>query len=205
MVNYRYVGRGVTNEYGVATLQYDANNQPVNGYVGVGAGELDFIASLDNPIQSGSFVSKTFVVYDTLQHYFESPTSSELSVLDSNMSLSVDNGYVLAEQTSGTTGYVGVQLNSNVSDYKGKTVRFEMNAEQNVNRAYFIRVYIKTSSQTTWTRVASQILDSSLIDLPYAYIDTELPSDLTSVWFRIDANTQNENNIHFKDWKVYLI
>lgn len=150
-------------------------------------------------------LQKTYELYDTLQHYFESPTSSELSVLTSNMSLSVDNGYVLAEQTSGTTGYVGVQLNSNVSDYKGKTVRFEMNAEQNVNRAYFIRVFTKTSSQTSWTRVASQILDSSLIDLPYVYVDVELPSDLTSVWFRIDANTQNANNIHFKDWKVYEI
>jgi len=69
MVNYRYLGYGVTNDNGVAQLTHDANGDLISnggGYVGTGAGELDVIASLDNPITSGSVVSDTYQVIDAL-------------------------------------------------------------------------------------------------------------------------------------------
>lgn len=64
MTSYRYLGYGTTDNNGVAHLKKNASGQDVNGYVGTGAGEVDVIASLDNPIIEGSIVSETFTVYD---------------------------------------------------------------------------------------------------------------------------------------------
>ena len=47
--HYVYKGYGITNENGVAHLDHDANGDPINhSYTGVGAGEIDFVASLDD-------------------------------------------------------------------------------------------------------------------------------------------------------------
>ena len=63
---YKYLGYGVTNESGVAKLDHDAEGQEIShSYTGVGAGEIDVVASLDNPIASGSIVSGTYNVWDT--------------------------------------------------------------------------------------------------------------------------------------------
>ena len=65
MTSYRYLGYGTTDANGVAHLKKNASSQDVDGYVGTGAGEVDVIASLDNPISQGSIVSGTYPVLDT--------------------------------------------------------------------------------------------------------------------------------------------
>ena len=65
MTNYRYLGYGVTDSNGVAKLDHDANGDPLShSYTGVGAGEIDVVASLDNPITSSSIVSVPCNVLD---------------------------------------------------------------------------------------------------------------------------------------------
>ena len=67
MTNYRYLGYGVTNENGVAKLDHDAQGQEIShSYTGVGAGEIDVLASLDNPIAEGSIVSQPYEVHDCI-------------------------------------------------------------------------------------------------------------------------------------------
>ena len=66
MTSYRYIGYGVTNSNGVAHLDHDPQGNPINGYTGTGAGEVDVIASTDNPITSSSIVSETLPVLDTI-------------------------------------------------------------------------------------------------------------------------------------------
>ena len=62
---YKYLGYGVTDSNGVAKLDHDAEGQELqHSYTGVGAGEIDVVASLDNPIVDGSIVSGTFSVFD---------------------------------------------------------------------------------------------------------------------------------------------
>ena len=71
MVNeiYRYLGYGVTNENGVAKLDHDENGDEIeHSYTGVGAGEVDVIASLDNPIDEGSLVSETYSIFDCIKY-----------------------------------------------------------------------------------------------------------------------------------------
>ena len=69
MTVYKYLGYGVTNESGVAKLEYNSEGQKRDhSYTGVGAGEIDVVASLDNPVESGSIVSETLPVLDTLMY-----------------------------------------------------------------------------------------------------------------------------------------
>ena len=56
MTSYRYLGYGTTDANGVAHYTY----------TGTGAGEVDVIASLDNPISEGSIVSETYEVLDCI-------------------------------------------------------------------------------------------------------------------------------------------
>jgi len=64
---YRYLGYGTTDNTGTAKLEYDADGEPLeHSYTGVGAGEIDVVASLDNPISDGSFVSETYSIFDVL-------------------------------------------------------------------------------------------------------------------------------------------
>ena len=67
-VSYRFIGKGTTDANGVAHITEDANGDTVSppGYVGVGAGEIDVVASVDKPISSGSVVSQPSTVWDTL-------------------------------------------------------------------------------------------------------------------------------------------
>lgn len=66
MTSYIYKGYGVTDSNGVAHLDHDPQGNPINGYTGTGAGEVDIIASTDNPITSSSIVSETYEVLDTI-------------------------------------------------------------------------------------------------------------------------------------------
>lgn len=64
---YKYLGWGITNENGVAKLDHDAQGQEIeHSYTGTGAGEIDVLASLDNPITDGSIVSVPCNVWDCL-------------------------------------------------------------------------------------------------------------------------------------------
>lgn len=77
-VSYRCIGKGVTNSNGVAHMTHSYDNgswvdlQGDDGYTGVGVGELDLVASLDNPsaistssIQSEPYTVTDAVIYDT--------------------------------------------------------------------------------------------------------------------------------------------
>jgi hypothetical protein len=66
---YRYLGYGITNEQGIATLDHDANGDLItHSYTGTGAGEIDIVASLDDNthISERSIQSRTYPVWDTL-------------------------------------------------------------------------------------------------------------------------------------------
>ena len=75
MVQYRYLGYGVTNSDGVAKLDHDAQGNPVeHSYVGTGAGEVDIVASLDSSITDSSLVSETYSLLDC-QFYQQGTTT----------------------------------------------------------------------------------------------------------------------------------
>ena len=67
MTNYVYLGWGTTDSNGIAKLDHDADGEPIDhSYTGSGVGEVDVVASLDNPIVSGSVVSQPSSVWDCI-------------------------------------------------------------------------------------------------------------------------------------------
>lgn len=67
MVTYRLIGTGTTDAQGIARCN--------NNYVGTGKGEVDLIASTDNPIVEGSIQSGTYNVWDYL--FYDKATDGE--------------------------------------------------------------------------------------------------------------------------------
>ena len=71
MVNYRYLGYGITNEQGIATLDHDAQGNPItHSYTGTGAGKVDIVASLDDSshISESSIQSETYELMDAMYY-----------------------------------------------------------------------------------------------------------------------------------------
>lgn len=88
MTVYKYLGYGVTNESGVAKLDHDAQGQEIShSYTGVGAGEIDVVASLDNPVESGSIVSEPCNVLDCIK----CDISNSLAVSDYSLRYDTDS------------------------------------------------------------------------------------------------------------------
>lgn len=110
MANYRYLGYGITNEQGIATLDHDSNGNPItHSYTGTGAGELDIIASLDDStkISESSIQSVPYELWDTI--CYDTGT-------DSTHSCWVDNSNIeLTRSETGTT--VLNKISSNVYLY----------------------------------------------------------------------------------------
>ena len=102
---YKYLGWGITNENGVAKLDHDAQGQEIShSYTGSGAGEIDVVASLDNPVVEGSIVSETFSVWDTLFHdemtpYDSSKWSSTITPVQET------DGVIITESTGTSTSF----------------------------------------------------------------------------------------------------
>ena len=108
MTSYRYLGYGVTDSNGVAHLKKNAKDQDIDGYTGVGAGEIDIIASLDNPIVDGSIVSETYSVWDYLFYDdgITSPKTANWTNYSDRLTVTVDEtGTTLARESSSGTGY----------------------------------------------------------------------------------------------------
>ena len=73
---YRYIGKGITDSNGVAHLTEDAEGNTVTGYTGVGAGEVDIVASCDDSstISSSSLQSETYSLWDIIWYDKDSAT-----------------------------------------------------------------------------------------------------------------------------------
>ena len=110
---YKYLGYGVTDSNGVAKLDHDAEGQELqHSYTGVGAGEVDVVASLDNPVSSGSIVSGTLPVFDCYKYDegLEATGHHNDIWTIQNGSLNRDTEYsILKESTVGTTLVCGIR------------------------------------------------------------------------------------------------
>ena len=117
----RYLGKGTTDEHGVAHLTTNASGSTVNppGYVGQGIGELDVVASVDKPIVSGSVVSEPYTVIDA--------TLYDVATSFDNTKWS-NNGCTTSYGTDGTTlsygtGYRYTSLGSAID---GCVIEFDL-------------------------------------------------------------------------------
>lgn len=109
MAIYKYLGYGVTNSKGIAKLDHDKNGDPItHSYTGTGAGELDIIASLDNPstISDSSIQSEIYSLYDCI--ILDTGITGTATDLFTNMTDVYDrtsNGTTVTYTNTGATAY----------------------------------------------------------------------------------------------------
>ena len=106
MTYYRYIGKGITDDKGVAHLKEDAEGQSVEGYVGKGKGLTQFIASTDKPtdISESSLQSETFVTLDCIVYDDGVSDPKKTSFIKSgNGTVTIGSNGTTVSATSNTT------------------------------------------------------------------------------------------------------
>jgi len=97
VLKYRYIGKGITDNNGIAHITEDAEGQTVTGYTGTGKGLTQIVASTDDQshISDGSLQSKTYSLWDCI--YYEDGTKLSTWTYNSNQ--------ITASQNNGETTF----------------------------------------------------------------------------------------------------
>jgi hypothetical protein len=131
MIKYRFLGKGYTDENGVAHMTEDADGQSCNGYTGTGRGLTDIIASTDDSshISEGSLQSETYEVWDTLFYDNGLTESSKwLNYADRLTVTPSSDGTTLFRDASSGTGYY-IMYNRSASQNIDFTLPFSLEFE----------------------------------------------------------------------------
>ena len=112
---YTPIGYGVTDENGIAKLEYDAQgNHLTHSYTGTGAGEVDIVASLDNTITESSLVSETFSLYDCIK-YDTGIQGSATNIYTNTTYLDRTSEYTNITDDSSNTTFIYVEISGDVA------------------------------------------------------------------------------------------
>lgn len=195
MVQYRYLGYGVTNEDGIAKLDHDPQgNLLTHSYTGTGAGKVDIVASLDDEIDDSSLVSETYEVLDCYKYdsgmsdYNDIWTqgSSNVLIRDSSGEYST-----IKETTIGTTAFVTI-TNIPLTDYRIEVDVFQVDGNSN---EWFITVL--TNDYSSITNANSKLGEWKHISLDLTNIEANS---------RIRLNTGGTaTEMRFKNFQLYPI
>ena len=217
MTYYKYLGYGFTDENGVAQLKYDENGDELeHSYAGVGAGEVDVLASLDKPIVDGSIVSGTSSVLDctfydkgldgsgnhndnweNLSNNFEVTRGSEYTTLKPTQN-GTYNRFIVPSVSIPSTPFV-LEFNKPVFTGTGSQAIIVIGS-----RALYFNYYGIANANHCKFQVNS---DGSI----YIWMDGERQSDSsynvsggTSVRFQVQDNVE-AISIKFSEFKIYPI
>ena len=180
------------------TLTTDSQGKCSYTYTGVGDGLLNFIAKYRG-LQSEIFVVTDALFYDTAsssasvsKYYTRTDLGNQLSYVDNVLVFTVGTSYTFVH-IGGSSGV------SNVSDYTGKLLKFEVD----VNPSYKcrLRVYQTVNGTNSHLISSSWVTEASTISL-----EATLNSNATAISFRLDASENNQGEtVTFKNWKIYSI
>ena len=148
---YHYLGYGITNDKGIAKLEFDANGDPItHSYTGTGAGELDIIASLDDSskISDSSIQSETYDVWDCLLYdiaTYDTHTNNFWASYNASLDRPTDNTGTVFTSTSDGTGRTGV-IDNTARHSPNMVIEFDVVAMTGRNEMSFWK-----DGSTEWT------------------------------------------------------
>ena len=217
MTVYKYLGYGVTNENGIAKLDHDADGQEIShSYVGVGAGEIDVVASLDNPVSEGSIVSVPYNVWDTLW-YDDNSSEHEIKWKYSQQNAIVtesDNARVLdnTASTGNNYSFFRPQLNNTVItpsqpfaiEFKHITLSNVSQIAFNLN-GEFTRTFGQLNLDTTEKTVKIVVQDNTVKYYVNNIEVTGITDTVASTSLDIRIRVNAGHSVTIKDFKVYTI
>ena len=205
-MSYVYLGYGTTNSEGVAHLDHDADGEPIShSYTGVGAGEIDVVASLDNPVDESSIVSEPYSVWDVIKYDDATINSHDDTLWQSLTYLSRGEEYSTFTFSSSQTLYTSVS-----SDV---TIEFDVNLVC-ANSSPFISLRKLNDLLTAVTKQNLSITNDNWYHIKISIVnsvatvtnttnDVTIPNltvtDVNRFYFRNGSNEQ----VRFKNFKVY--
>ena len=208
----KLVGYGYTNNKGIATLDYDADGNPLqtSGYTGTGAGNIDFIAQYHDG--TSEFVSKTCRMLDTIA--FDNATLSDHNDIwytnNATMTRGTDNTVITANAQWGSI-YLGnpttrtpINLLENADEICIEWIGSNVQGSNGLNIRYNdgTNHYIGFVTGIGFHKV---ILSKTRVDL---YLDNVWKSgwdiNTTNAYLQSVAS-ENGMEFNFKDLKTYPI
>lgn len=204
----RYLGYGVTNNSGVATLDHAPDGTTLShSYTGVGAGKIDVVA------ESGSLQSETYSILDC--NWYDDGVTSPKTVTwwkpSSNFTETIeDTGTTITNSTSSTNHY-WVKNYSQI-DIGAFVVEFDLLSYTDDTTPRFAftgtgggNYIFKTELEAPQQCHVKFIVDGTKIA---CQIDNGTPNTLattTNTTFYVGFRLNGEGSIKFKDFKVYPI
>lgn len=210
---YRYIGKGITDDKGVAHLTENSEGETVTGYVGEGKGLTQFVASTDKPadISDSSLQSEIFVAIDAIysddatidrnkNYYINGADGTSISYDSTQKALKIICGSNLGRN------YVQLMSSNSaldLSEIVGKTVRFKANVFGLDGKQIRLDVYDNGTSlgSSEYSSVEGE-----------RYVDATIPSNPnTPIIFRITPNSSQSAlwsqgvTYYFKDFTIYPI
>lgn len=212
---YIYLGYGKTNEQGIATLDHDAQGNPItHSYTGTGAGELDIIASLDDNthISDRSIQSGTYRTLDCIQYDSCTTGTVNSNWLNSSAFTSVSSdptGMSVINNTSAQQQLIwnkqGTSSDQRDWDYPS-CIEFEI-----LEMTGSVYLMCRSESNQNAPRISNygvgkhriEVTDSSM---KYFFEDElKLSYDYDNTLFAIRFHADASSNFKLKDFKVYPI
>ena len=224
MTSYRYIGYGVTNSNGVAHLDHDPQGNSINGYTGTGAGEVDVVASLDNPVVEGSIVSEIYDVCDAVWYdkgILDDPqTNDNWGDYSSFATLTRTLTHSILKETGSTNVIARIYNNGRTYKFNGNycleldlkqedgdftnaviDIR-DFNGSSHMNYANFNNMGV---SDYDWHHIVVKITENTVTfkadnNTPYSIPRTVNADYRLGLW-----GGGNITELHFKDVRVYPI
>ena len=219
MTTYRFIGTGVTDSNGVARLTKDPQGQTINGYTGSGVGEVDFIASLDNPIVDGSIVSETYQVYDYIAFdnaIYSDNHQSQWQHTDNKSTTTLptdDSGTVITATSSELYNYFIRTIGANSNNCFTGDLAVEFDIVSVADRSN-VRVQLSDGTNTSYANLLSlRVYENNhvLITVKNGYVryyvnNNQYPIKIDQVTFTsafsIGFRGQTDSVLKFKNFKV---
>ena len=209
---YRYLGYGITNDKGIAKLEFDANGNPIDhSYTGTGAGELDIIASLDDNthISDSSIQSETYDVWDYIFYDTGIDGTKNTNWYSSNVTPVPDTEGTLLQNTVPFT-YRGEQIIT--GDFEAKVYVFDIiggvrvgitSNDKNTRGVIYNPRYIKIRRENGVVTISASTDGINYGEISYDM--NEITTEDCYFYFYSFTSGGVNRAIKYKDLKIYPI
>lgn len=205
----RYLGHGITNAQGIATLDHDPiDGEPMaHSYTGVGAGKVDIVA------KNGSLVSEPYALWDVIK-YDVGTIANHTDIWTGNEDTTFERltDYSrISEKTAGTTALIHTAFNS------GSIIEFDVRIGGSTNGNFFYLLQSSTGRRTvsvtdvagsgaqvnTWYSLRMTITEGN-IHVENLTNEHEKDISFTGNYNRVELLTGLDiTTVDFRNFKIY--
>ena len=205
---YRCIGRGTTNNQGIAHITHNCQGTQLQntGYKGTGAGQINILASTDTPtnINDDSFQSQTIEILDCLYYFTNTYTAYK------NNSITVNPKTSSIEFTSNGSGLVYLHTDGSTFLHGNYAFEFKLIDFSTTNINIRCSNSVSTSLQRPLSDLGAEEGDTIRVEnngtTVYFYVnDVQTVTRSNNGTIRYGFSIPNGATIEVTDMKIYPI